>query len=99
MTLNGIAISSNNTEFLRTQNSVEPLQQRLRGWCAMGGLNSRPLPCQEGEITREVDTAGLTKFPRRPSRRYFYSMGLRIRHPARSNRFQKIQSDFEPPKI
>ena len=34
-----------------------------------------------------------------PRRWYFYSMGLRIRHPAPIGQNQKIQSDFEPPKI
>ena len=40
-----------------------------------------------------------SKVPPRPSRRYFYSVGLRIRHPAPIGQNQKFQSDFEPPKI
>ena len=62
MALNASSVFPRDSELLITQKSVEPLQQRLTGWCAMGGSNSRPLPCQDGESVGDVTLPCNTSF-------------------------------------
>ena len=51
------------------------------------------LPC---EVTASPPPS---QVPHTPSKGFFYSMGLRIRHPAPIGQNQKIQSDFDAPKF